>query len=152
MSDPFQRAKEIRAGEHELPMFDELTGWLERAPKTWLPALLVRVVALCFIRKVFVNQTALECFIGKHAALAATGTGALRETTTEGSKQMNKIRKGTKVSWLAEGATVRGHGVTISDEENGRVLVAVDGGVLDTIPTAYHMVIYCTVTWLTVEA
>lgn len=56
------------------------------------------------------------------------------------------MKKGTKVSWLAEGASVRGHGTVISDEENGGVLVAVDGGVFE-----YHMVIYCTVTWLTVE-
>ena len=61
------------------------------------------------------------------------------------------MKKGTKVSWLAEGATVRGKGTVISDEENGRVLVAVDGGTFDNIPTAYHMVIYCTVTWLTTE-
>lgn len=61
------------------------------------------------------------------------------------------MRKGTRVSWLAEGATIRGHGTVISDEENGHVLVAVDGGALDHIPMAYHMVIYCTVTWLTVE-
>lgn len=61
------------------------------------------------------------------------------------------MKKGTRVSWLAEGASVRGHGVTISDEENGHVLVAIDGGVLYEIPVAYHMVIYCTVTWLTVE-
>lgn len=61
------------------------------------------------------------------------------------------MKKGTKVNWLAEGATIRGHGVTISDEENGHVIVAVDGGVLDNIPIAYHVVIYCTVTWLTVE-
>lgn len=61
------------------------------------------------------------------------------------------MKKNTKVSWLAEGASVRGHGVTISGEENGRVLVAVDGGVLSDIPIAYHMVIWCTVTWLTVE-
>lgn len=61
------------------------------------------------------------------------------------------MKKGTKVSWLAEGATVRGHGVTIADEEDGRILVAVDGGVFENIPVAYHMVIICTVTWLTVE-
>jgi len=61
------------------------------------------------------------------------------------------MKKGTKVSWLAEGATIRGHGTVISDEENGRVLVAVDGGCFEYIPMAYHMVIYCTVTWLTVE-
>jgi hypothetical protein len=61
------------------------------------------------------------------------------------------MKKGMKVSWLAEGATIRGHGTVISDEENGRVLVAVDGGVLQSIPFAYHPVIYCTVTWLTAE-
>lgn len=65
---------------------------------------------------------------------------------------MLEMKKGTKVSWLAEGATSRGHGVTISDEENGHILVAVDGGVFENIPAAYHMVIYCTVTWLVVES
>lgn len=59
------------------------------------------------------------------------------------------MKKGTKVSWLAEGATVRGTGVVISDEEDGRVLVAVDKGVFECTPTDYHMVIHCTVTWLT---
>lgn len=64
------------------------------------------------------------------------------------------MKKGTKVSWLVEAEidTVRGHGVTISDEEDGHILVAVDGGVMSpSIPGAYHPVIYCTVTWLTVE-
>lgn len=61
------------------------------------------------------------------------------------------LQKGTKVSWLAEGATIRGTGVVISDEEDGHVLVAVDKGVFEHIPTSYHMVIRCTVTWLTVE-
>ncbi len=61
------------------------------------------------------------------------------------------MKKGTKVSWLAEGATVRGHGVTISDEEDGHVLVQCDGGTFEYIPVAYHLVIRCTVTWLTVE-
>ncbi len=62
------------------------------------------------------------------------------------------MKKGTKVNWLAEGATIRGHGTIISDEENGHVMVAVDGGVLTSIPMVYHMVIYCTVTWLTIES
>jgi hypothetical protein len=64
------------------------------------------------------------------------------------------MKKGTKVSWLVQnqiqGATIRGYGVTISDEENGHILVAVNGGVIENIPAAYHPVIYCTVTWLTV--
>lgn len=62
------------------------------------------------------------------------------------------MKTGTKVSWLAKGATVRGTGVIISEEHDGHVAVAVDGGVFQNIPMDYHMVIYCTVTWLTVEA
>jgi len=62
------------------------------------------------------------------------------------------MRKGTRVSWLAEGATIRGHGTVISDEENGHVLVSCDGGTFQEIPIAYHVVIHCTVTWLTIES
>lgn len=62
------------------------------------------------------------------------------------------MKKGTKVSWLAEGATIRGTGVTIGDESDGHVLVSVDKGVFENIPTAYHIVIHCTVTWLTIES
>ena len=62
------------------------------------------------------------------------------------------MKKGTNVSWLLSGQTGRGHGVTIADEENGHVLVAVDYMTSDDIvPLGYHPVIYCTVTWLTVE-
>lgn len=71
------------------------------------------------------------------------------------------MKKGTKVSWQAPppGATAeqvsqdcfRGNGVTITDEDtDGTILVAVnslDGGIFP----AYHLVIHCTVTWLTVE-
>ena len=60
------------------------------------------------------------------------------------------MKKGLKVSWLVAGAKSRGSGVIISDEENGRVLVAVD--TLEGEPNpGYHIVIHCTVTWLTVE-
>ncbi len=62
------------------------------------------------------------------------------------------MKKGTKVSWLAEGATIRGHGITISDQENDHVLVACQGGTIEGIPSAFHVVIFCTVTWLTVES
>lgn len=61
------------------------------------------------------------------------------------------MKKGTRVSWLASGAIVRGHGVTISDEVDGHIQVACDGGTFEYIPMAYHVVIYCTVTWLTPE-
>ena len=62
------------------------------------------------------------------------------------------MKKGTRVSWLAEGAIIRGKGITIGDETtDGHILVSVDGGVFENIPKAYHIVIYCTVTWLTIE-
>jgi hypothetical protein len=61
------------------------------------------------------------------------------------------MKKGSIVSWLASGATVRGRGITITDEEDGAILVAVDGGTFENIPSAYHVVIRCTVTWLTIE-
>jgi len=64
---------------------------------------------------------------------------------------MTFMKKGTRVSWLAEGDSVRGHGVTISDEQDGHVLVACDCGTFEYLPIAYHLVIYCTVTWLTPE-
>ena len=60
------------------------------------------------------------------------------------------MKKGTKVSWTTGNGNgfdrTTGHGVTLSDEEDGHVLVAVlsDG--------EKHHVIYCTVTWLTVES
>ena len=55
MSDPFERAKQIRRGEldDEMPDYSELTGWLQRVPVTWLPGLLADAVQLCAIRKVF---------------------------------------------------------------------------------------------------
>lgn len=63
------------------------------------------------------------------------------------------MKKGTKVSWQltlgTETAPTRGNGVTISDEEDGKVLVAVND--LGFGFQGYHPVIQCTVTWLTVE-
>lgn len=86
-------------------------------------------------------------------ALIAAAIPGLFDAQIEGGTLFTAgaIRKGQRVSWLAAGATVRGQGQVISEEENGRVLVAVDGGVFDAIPVAYHMVIHCTVTWLTPE-
>lgn len=61
------------------------------------------------------------------------------------------MKKGTLVSWLAIGAVARGTGVTISDEADGHIQVAVDQGVTSDIPWSYRLVIYCEVAWLTVE-
>ena len=58
------------------------------------------------------------------------------------------MKKGLQVSWQVKGAPMPGYGTVISDEENGCVLVAVD--TLDGSPNpGYHIVIHCTVTWLT---
>jgi hypothetical protein len=53
------------------------------------------------------------------------------------------MKKGTRVSFSWNGKS--GTGVVISDEEDGRVLVACD----PEPPEARHFVIQCTVTWLT---
>lgn len=57
MSDPFERAKAIRRGEldDEMPDYDELTGWVQRVPMTWLPGILAQVVTCCAVRKVFTS-------------------------------------------------------------------------------------------------
>ncbi len=60
------------------------------------------------------------------------------------------MKKNTRVSWQVAGLLHRGSGVVISDEENGKVLVAVDHMGGEPNP-GYHPVICCTVTWLTVE-
>ena len=53
--DPFELAKAIRRGERDdaLPDYEVLTGWLQRVPLTWLPALLGYVVTQCVVRNVF---------------------------------------------------------------------------------------------------
>ena len=61
MSDPFERAAKIRKGEldDEMPDYNELTGWMQRVPITWMPGLLIRVVELCVIRAVFRDTDSL---------------------------------------------------------------------------------------------
>lgn len=58
------------------------------------------------------------------------------------------MKKNTNVSWLVAGAAMRGHGKTITDEEAGKILVAVESMAGEPNP-GYHAVICCTVTWLT---
>lgn len=61
------------------------------------------------------------------------------------------MRKFTKVSWLINGQITRGLGVTCSDvDELGCVLVSVEHLAGEPNP-GYHIVIRCTVTWLTIE-
>jgi hypothetical protein len=61
MSD-FQRAFAIRNGEldDEMPTYEELTGWLQRVPDTWLHGLVFRVVSLSVVKNVFNQDGGLE--------------------------------------------------------------------------------------------
>lgn len=67
------------------------------------------------------------------------------------------MKKGTPVSWQLPkglgpigGKPPRGSGVTIADEVDGHVLVAVDTLAGEPNP-GFHQVIWCAVTWLTDE-
>lgn len=63
------------------------------------------------------------------------------------------MKKNTRVSWMIQGASFRGIGKTITDEEDGHINVAVDNfGYVSEVPLGYHPVIHCAVTWLTTEA
>lgn len=52
------------------------------------------------------------------------------------------MKKGTSVNWVTASG-IKGSGLTISDEIDGHILVAVDAS-----PGEEHRVIYCAVTWL----
>ena len=56
------RAALIRDGklDNEMPCFEELTGWLQRVPMTWLPALLSHTVHQCVLQGVFQDGKLVE--------------------------------------------------------------------------------------------
>lgn len=65
------------------------------------------------------------------------------------------MKRDTPVKWVGQTTGKKGHGITVSNEINGHILVAVlsdpngkdrSGG---ANATDEHRVIYCTVTWLT---
>lgn len=60
------------------------------------------------------------------------------------------MKRGTQVSWMFDGGLGHGHGVTIADEDDGHIMVAVAEPLADC-RNAYP-VIWCAVTWLTVTA
>lgn len=62
------------------------------------------------------------------------------------------MKKGTKVSWKLKDNAGTGTGTVLTDEEDGRVQVAVETQSGGGQTTAYemHFIIWCTVTWLTV--
>ena len=61
MSD-YQKASAIRKGDldHEMPSYEELTGWLHRVPDTWLPGLVFRAVSMSVVKNVFNSDGGLE--------------------------------------------------------------------------------------------
>ncbi len=79
-ADPFERAKLIRAGklDNAMPDFEELTGWLQRVPMTWLPALLAASVHQCVIQDVFQPGRLLE-LVKNAEARASDPTSILRQ-------------------------------------------------------------------------
>jgi hypothetical protein len=69
-SDPFQRAKDIRAGklDHEMPDYDELTGWIQRVPITWLGGLLRQTVFCSVHAPFFASDEMLVKFVERAVA------------------------------------------------------------------------------------
>lgn len=64
------------------------------------------------------------------------------------------MTKGTPVSWQIEGAPYRGSGITVGNEDNSQIAVAVDTFGLIHEDTGkndmgYHPMIWCNTTWLT---
>lgn len=51
----FEKEKMIRDGklDSEMPGYEELTGWFQRVPATWLPGLLSSCVRQCVKRSIF---------------------------------------------------------------------------------------------------
>jgi hypothetical protein len=80
MPDPFENAKLIRQGklDHEMPDYEELAGWLQRVPKTWLPSLLSACVHACEVQQVF-KAGMIVGFVKSAAKAANDPTSILRK-------------------------------------------------------------------------
>lgn len=63
--DPYQRAKDIRAGklDNEMPDYEELTGWIQRMPLTWVGGLLSAIIHRAVLGPFFRDDTALLLFV-----------------------------------------------------------------------------------------
>jgi hypothetical protein len=85
--NPFARPREIHEGKRdsEMPGFSEISAWLGRVPKTWLPALLIRVVLACEHQKVF-QEGGLEHVVAKAREQAKDPLWMLRELEKDSSK------------------------------------------------------------------
>ena len=51
--EDWDQAAKVKSGEVEWPGFDTLKVWIQRTPKTMLPAILIQVVTCCLAEKVF---------------------------------------------------------------------------------------------------
>ncbi len=80
--DDFDKALSIRKGEcdDELPGYEILTGWIQRVPLTWLPALLRAVVDACARRNAFKSDADLLKFAEYTAERAHDPNSILRDT------------------------------------------------------------------------
>lgn len=79
--NPFERARQIRRGDldDEMPMFEELTGWVQRMPMSMLPAMLTQVIASCLHKGVF-KEGKLVSFVCRMVdQWDEPGHGVLRE-------------------------------------------------------------------------
>jgi hypothetical protein len=79
--DRFEKAKLIREGklDDELPDYEELTGWLQRVPVTWLPSLLSACVHQCVVQGVF-REGGLAQFVKSAEERSADPTSILRKS------------------------------------------------------------------------
>lgn len=68
----FEREKQIRAGEldGEIPGYEEITGWFQRVPLTWLGGLLRCVVTACVVRGFFKDDVTLVSFVSQAVSMA----------------------------------------------------------------------------------
>jgi hypothetical protein len=79
--DPFQRAKDIRAGklDHEMPNYNELCQWIQRVPKTWLGGLLRQTAVCCVHPPFFASDEALIEFVRRAIDDSRNPASVLRE-------------------------------------------------------------------------
>lgn len=78
--DPYAKSKAIRKGEldNELPSYEEISGWFQRVPITWLPALLSACVHQCAVKGVFQDGQLIEFAKAIEAKAKGPAAGILR--------------------------------------------------------------------------
>ncbi len=84
-TDPFQRAKDIRAGklDDEMPMYDEFAQWIHRLPVTWLGGILRHVLHAAFLGGFFATKESCLKFCESCLNDATNPMSVLREHELE---------------------------------------------------------------------